>query len=336
MSSPSLQPASPWPHRLAVLLACATFPLIWVGGLVTSYKAGMAVPDWPTTYGYNPFLYPWQTWIFGPWDQFIEHGHRLFGAAVGVIVIALFVVVWRSERRSWVWWAAVGGLALVIGQGVLGGMRVMFDKPTFARIHGCIGPLFFAYALGLACITSRWWSESKRPVDAAAGRLHRLAISTALIAYLQIVLGAFLRDRPYDAPASEFRAFGIAHLLVAAALVVHIVLVALRIRRGYRGQSLLRRPAVALCLLVLVQVALGMATWVTHYGFPAWFSGYSWAATYTVTDESPLQVHLTTAHVACGALIFGTSVVLAVRSLRLFQAEPRATAPGGTLAGVAA
>ena len=71
-----------WPHRLAVALACATFPLIWVGGLVTTYDAGMAVPDWPGTYGYNLLLYPWQTWIAGPWDLFIEHGHRLLGAAV--------------------------------------------------------------------------------------------------------------------------------------------------------------------------------------------------------------------------------------------------------------
>ena len=78
------QPRSPWPHRLAVLLVCATFPLIWVGGLVTTYDAGMAVPDWPTTYGYNLFLYPWQTWLAGPWDLFIEHGHRLLGSLGGL------------------------------------------------------------------------------------------------------------------------------------------------------------------------------------------------------------------------------------------------------------
>ena len=75
--NPDLQPESRWPHRLAVLLCCATFPLIWVGGLVTTYDAGMAVPDWPTTYGYNMFSYPLETWLYGPWDLFIEHGHRL-------------------------------------------------------------------------------------------------------------------------------------------------------------------------------------------------------------------------------------------------------------------
>ena len=116
----------------------------------------MAVPDWPTTYGYNPFLYPWQTWVFGPWDQFIEHGHRLFGEAVGVVAIA----AWFSLSGGVSGEAGFGGprsagWRLVIGQGVLGGIRVMFDKPTFARIHGCIGPLFFAYSLGLACVTSK-------------------------------------------------------------------------------------------------------------------------------------------------------------------------------------
>src|SRR5438105_1159735 len=97
MSRTTIPPSSPWPHRLAVLLACATFPLLWVGGLVTSYDAGMAVPDWPTTFGYNPFLYPWATWIFGPWDLFIEHGHRLLGAVVGLLTIALAVALWRRD-----------------------------------------------------------------------------------------------------------------------------------------------------------------------------------------------------------------------------------------------
>ena len=81
------------PHRWAVGGACATFPLIWVGGLVTKYDAGMAVPDWPSTFGYNLFLYPWTTWLFGPWDLFIEHGHRLLGALVGMLTIGLLISV---------------------------------------------------------------------------------------------------------------------------------------------------------------------------------------------------------------------------------------------------
>ena len=87
-SQQNLVATSPWPHRAAVLLVCATFPLIWVGGLVTTTQAGMAVPDWPNTYGYNLFLYPWQTWLFGPWDLFIEHGHRLLAESLSRAVVA--------------------------------------------------------------------------------------------------------------------------------------------------------------------------------------------------------------------------------------------------------
>src|SRR5882672_10945751 len=128
----SLLPESAWPHRLAVLLTCATFPLIWVGGLVTSYDAGMAVPDWPTTYGYNLFLYPWQTWIEGPWKLFIEHGHRLMGATVGVLTIALLVAVWRCDSRQGVRWLSVLTLGAVIFQGSLGGLRVLLDEVQLA------------------------------------------------------------------------------------------------------------------------------------------------------------------------------------------------------------
>src|SRR5450631_45590 len=135
---------SPWPHRLAVVLASATFPLLWVGGLVTTYGAGMAVPDWPNTYGYNLFLYPWQTWIYGPFKLFVEHGHRLFAALVGMITIAFLISSWWCQRRSLVRWLGFIALAAVILQGTLGGLRVIEDKVQLAKIHGCFGPAFFA------------------------------------------------------------------------------------------------------------------------------------------------------------------------------------------------
>jgi cytochrome c oxidase assembly protein subunit 15 len=307
----------------------------------------MAVPDWPTTYGYNPFLYPLETW-WNNSDVRVEHGHRLFGALVGLIAIALVIVVWRKEPRVWIRRVTLGALAFICLQGLLGGLRVLVQNPSFvktygdgwglimARIHGCVGPLFFAYTAALAAFTSRYWSAAPRPVAGQAGRLQRLTISTAAIAYVQIVLGALLRDRPYDASIGEFRAVGMAHFLIALALAAHVVLVTIRVARSFPSERLLRRPAFLLCALILVQIGLGLATWVTHYGFPAWLSGFSWAARYTVTDQSATQIHLTTAHVACGSLIFAAAVVLAVRSLRLYQAEPGVSHAGGKLAGVAA
>ena len=97
---------SPWPHRWAVVLACATFPLVWVGGLVTTTDAGMAVPDWPSTFGYNMFLYPWQSWLAGPWDLFVEHGHRLLASSVGLMTIGL-VIVLAGSRASWLTYGLV-------------------------------------------------------------------------------------------------------------------------------------------------------------------------------------------------------------------------------------
>ncbi len=117
--------SSPWPKRVAKFLTCLTFPLIWVGGLVTSTKAGMAVPDWPTTYGYNMFLYPWETWLMGPWDVFIEHGHRLLGSLVGLVTIVLVIVVQKLDNRLWMRKLVVFALVAVIAQGVLGGVRVV-------------------------------------------------------------------------------------------------------------------------------------------------------------------------------------------------------------------
>src|SRR3954471_6014779 len=115
---------SPWPHRWAVALACATFPLVWVGGLVTTTDAGMAVPDWPNTYGYNMFLYPWTTWFAGPWDLFVEHGHRLLAASLGLLCIVMCVATWKSSLSNFFKWLTVVTLLMVIGQGILGGQRV--------------------------------------------------------------------------------------------------------------------------------------------------------------------------------------------------------------------
>src|SRR5262245_2457852 len=143
MQSSQQRRFSPWPHRLSVALALVTFPLIWVGGLVTTYDAGMAVPDWPGTYGYNLLLYPWQSWLAAHWDLFIEHGHRLLGATAGLIAIGVVVATFLTDHRRWLRTAACGALALVIFQGFLGGARVLLDQRLVALVHGCIGPLFF-------------------------------------------------------------------------------------------------------------------------------------------------------------------------------------------------
>src|SRR5215471_12438469 len=113
---------SPWLHRIALLTAFATFPLIFMGGLVTSHGAGMSVPDWPNSYGYNMFLFPPRLWIGG---ILYEHTHRLMGTVVGLCSILLAVWAWRTETRRSVRYLAYSILASVIFQGVLGGLRVV-------------------------------------------------------------------------------------------------------------------------------------------------------------------------------------------------------------------
>ena len=324
--SPPIRTLSPWPHRLAVALALVTFPLIWVGGLVTTYDAGMAVPDWPGTYGYNLFLYPWQTWLAGPWDLFIEHGHRLLGAAAGLIAIVLFVATLVTNCRRHVQALAAGALLLVIFQGALGGARVVFDQRLVALIHGCVGPLFFSYLAGLIVVTSRWWAAA--PARLAPDRAKPLLAAvwiTALLAFAQLALGAVVRHVPLSASPGVFRAALVLHLALAGALTLQVFVASWKTwsnRHSVRGLAL---PSLALPLLLTGQLALGVATYVVKYSWPAWFADFSFAAGYIVEEKSLLQSLTITAHVANGSLILFVAALLATRVTRCVA--PRTQCP---------
>jgi heme a synthase len=339
---------SPWPHRLAVVLACATFPLVWVGGLVTTTDAGMAVPDWPNTYGYNLFLYPWQTWLSGPWDLFIEHGHRLLASSVGMLTIALVVVLLRSDNRRWLKTLGFVALGLVIFQGVLGGMRVLGDDRTLALLHGCTGPLFFAFTVAMVVFTSRTWRIASS-VSGATGSasaalaygnsaisIRLIAVVTAVFAYLQIMLGALLRHMPIDAQPSTFSLAVRWHLFLAAVLTIHILLLAAFVFVSARRIQPLAGLAWALLALVGCQVALGAGTWIVKYSVPAWAAQWIGPSSVAIQDGGSLQTHVITAHVAIGSLIFGMSVALALYAQRLLAdvASPRPIVRGQLEAAV--
>lgn len=318
-TSPSSQ-SSPWPHRLAVALALVTFPLIWVGGLVTTYDAGMAVPDWPGTYGYNLLLYPWQSWLVAPWDLFIEHGHRLLGALAGLLCIALVGVTFACDLPRWQKLAALGALALVIFQGALGGARVLLDARLVALLHGCIGPLFFAYLAALIVTTAAWRPGVEVGSDAPARRMIAASWTVAGLAYLQIVLGAIVRHVPLAASPQWFRAALVLHLIVAGWLTMQIVWAAWIAMRAstIRQQTRLMTPVYLLCGLVLAQIALGLGTYVVKYSWPAWMGQFAFAAGYVVEEKGLIQSLITTAHVANGSLILFCGVTLAMRAMRSF------------------
>jgi cytochrome c oxidase assembly protein subunit 15 len=346
--------ASRWPHRLAVALCCATFPLVWVGGLVTTYQAGMAVPDWPSTFGYNLFLYPIETWISGPWNIFIEHGHRLFASAVGLLTIARCVAMWRTHQPRWLQAMSILALAAVIFQGVLGGVRVLLNEQTVAMIHGCFGPAFFALTAAIAAVTSRRWQHSPTvPVGSLArnsgalstfptdtvglcNSLAMLAIATPMLAYLQLVLGAQLRHFNPALPHAVLRTYVVFHIVVGLALSVHIAITALSFWRKAPSARLLVTRAFTLVGLIVAQLALGAATWFVNYGPPAFLAHWNWLTSITVEAKGFWQSQITTAHVAVGSLILAISTVLAIDAVRMLKFQPFTLPQAQQLKGAAA
>src|SRR5215475_3623620 len=242
--------ASLWPHRLAVVLACATFPLLFIGGLVTGKGAGLAVPDWPTTFGYNMFLYPWSKMVG---NIFYEHSHRLVASAVGLLTIALTVAFWLRERRNWLRWLGIAALLLVILQGVIGGLRVVLLENTLAILHAAFAQAFFALTVSLAVFTSADWSvEPQDKPIADGGRLGRLCAVTTGLIYLQAIFGAMLRHTGERIDA---------HLFFAALVVLHVVFVLVRIMKFHGNLSKLTRPAYVLGASLLVQLMLGAGSY---------------------------------------------------------------------------
>ena len=310
-----------WAYLAARVLVCATFPLIFVGGLVTTYQAGMAVPDWPSTYGYNLFLYPWSTWWSGPFDLFVEHGHRLLGATVGLLTLVVAGLVWRSDPRRSARTLALAAVVLVILQGVLGGARVLLDDYLLARIHGCTAPLFFAVAVSLSTVLSPRWraaglanSERSSKRQARSVQPALLAAVTTLLIYVQIVLGAHVRHLAPWATPQSFRAFVWFHLLLAAAITTFaFALPFVLSRSGANATGYQRRPAMLLPLLLLVQLFLGAATWVVQFGYPLWMQRWTGTEGFLVEAESLGQSLVTTAHVAMGSLLLGVSLTASLR-----------------------
>lgn len=311
MPDSAVTAVSPWPHRLAVVLAVVTFPLIWVGGLVTTYDAGMAVIDWPGTYGYNLFLYPWQTWIAGPWDLFIEHGHRLLGATAGIVAIGLVAATWLTSASWRMRVCAAALLVFVIFQGLLGGMRVLLDARALALIHGCVGPLFFAAATVVASASAPNWltgdfGNNKTRFRNAAGALF-------VAAAVQLIAGAHVRHLPYLGAGRAFQIAVFFHIVLAVVVTLLAVKCAF-VTGQFPHASDAGRWSLLVSALIGLQLALGVATWVAKYAWPVWFEQFDFAAAHVVQAKSLPQAITVTAHVANGSLILAGTAVLAAKS----------------------
>lgn len=318
--------SSPWVYRWAMTVTLLTFPLIWLGGLVTTHDAGMAVPDWPGTFGYNLFLYPMSAWIYGPFDLFVEHGHRLLASVVGLFAIGLCVVAYRTERRRWLVGTCFLFLASIIAQGVLGGVRVLFDARTLAMIHGCSGPLVFALGGFIAMATSnRWHSGFCKP---GANRFGRLAVLLLLLSVSQLFVGAHLRHSLPTWLPSFFMSLVHTHLLLAAIILLVVLGVAILVRLpSHREFGELRSPSNALLAIASVQILLGFATWIANYATP-WVELTPWLARYTVQGKGFWESMIVTGHQATGSLMIVCSLWLVCRAYRQSSIpEPRKQTP---------
>jgi cytochrome c oxidase assembly protein subunit 15 len=303
-----------WLHRFAMLVAGATFVLIFIGGLVTSTDSGLAVPDWPTTYGHFMFSFPLSQMVGG---IFYEHGHRMVASIVGMLTVILAVWLWLKEPRRWLKWLGLAALLAVIVQGVLGGVTVLFLLPTPVSVaHGALAQIFFCLTICLALFTGPDWQEpGARVEDSQRPALQSLTIATTALVFLQLLLGAVMRHTKSGLAIPDFPlAFGkiippfesagiaihFAHRVGALLVTVAICWTVVRIFRHHRHERRLLRPALLLAFVLVLQLTLGALT--------IW------------TQKAVLP---TTAHVATGALILGTSLVLVLRTYQLLAMPER-------------
>jgi len=272
----------PVAHRLALATLAATAVLIVLGGLVTNTGAALAVPDWPSTFGHNMFLFPWSRMVGG---VFYEHSHRLAGALVGLLTVTLAATLWREGGRPRL--LGLVAVAVVLAQGVLGGLRVVLLQDTLAIIHGSLAPAFFALLAALSMLTSPRGRVAAASLDPA---LKGLAVVTAAFVYVQIVFGALLAHAgPLDL-----------HLAGAVLVFAFVPIVTVRMRRTTDAVA---APVATLLLVLLgVQLVLGVGLLLARFSSVPILAG------------QVATVLLPVVHRLVGSLVLAAAVVLAVRA----------------------
>ena len=301
----------------ARVAAVTIFLLLVTGGLVTGLESGLAVPDWPNSFGHNMLLYPISEMKGG---IYYEHAHRLFGMLVGTTALVLVGIVFREERRAWIRALSVAFLAIVCVQGLLGGLRVTGTLTTatagtelqpstlLAIAHGMFGQIVFATACVIAVVTSNAWRNAVPAVGIAdAARVRALPIALVVALLVQLFLGASYRHLqipPHDGHAAVHPAWPIwGH--VAGAFVILVLAVATGAICSSRAREipLVRILGKGMLHAVGLQFALGIGALVVvlirvDAAIPAY------------------EVIVTSAHQATGALILAMAAMLAVSAQR--------------------
>lgn len=302
-----------WLHRFAILVAFSTFILIFIGGLVTSTGSGLAVPDWPNTFGHFMFSFPLSQMVGG---ILYEHGHRMIASIVGFLTVILAVWLWLKDDQKWLRWFGIIALLAVITQGALGGLTVLMQLPTLISVfHGCLAQGFFLMTIVIAMATSKGWHEdSTIAFKGNSNHIFQAALYTTIMVYIQLILGATMRHSGAGLAIPDFPlAFGkiipeittqaiaihFLHRIGAVLVSIFVLYTVIKIMTNFRNEPKLTKPAYTLAGALVLQITLAAIT--------IW------------TQKAVLP---TTAHVATGAFILGNSLFLTLRVYLLLKPTP--------------
>ncbi len=301
-----------WRFWFSSVTVFVTLVLISWGGFVTSIDAGLAVPDWPATFGsYDPFITGFEDpddptarwWHSTP--VLAEHGHRLLGALVGMMILVLAFWTWWSDHRRWMKVLGFVALVLVTVQGILGGLRVIWLSLDLAVVHAFTAQIFFSLLIAMTIFTSRSWLEDRFKVSSSVtmshiGRTRYLALGTLAALYLQIILGALLRH-----PGLSVDPLFASIHIVGAFVVTGLVFATFAyVWRYVELAPWLRRATWWMLGLVVLQFALGLGA----------FAVILYEAPHAM--RSVLQVVLASSHVTVGSLLVGSTVAVILYALR--------------------
>jgi heme a synthase len=316
-----LEPVPRWLHHCAVLTVCCTAALLAIGAVVTTFQVGMTDPVWPT--------YPWHLalidWREPKTGYIIEHTHRLAGWTVGACSIVLCAGLWRFRARRALGWLGIAALLGVIAQGVMGGLRVVFNElhgTDLKMIHGSFASLVFSLLVCIAVLTSVGWPVRVPHADATELTwLRRWSLLTAALIYGQLLLGSLVRHNVHVALGQR------GHLFLAFAVVVGV---AFLVREVFRNPAATRGMVTAATLLVaflMLQLMLGIESWIMKFGQGG------------LVDLRPVtidQAIVRTGHFLMGSGIFATSVALTLLAFRQsVQARVAVASKVGPLEGTA-
>jgi cytochrome c oxidase assembly protein subunit 15 len=311
------------------LLVFSVALLIFIGALVTSHQAGLSVPDWPTTFGYNMFLYPLEKWTGG---IFYEHSHRLVASFIGLLTVILFAWTALAEKRKWVKKLSALALVAVICQGILGGLTVLYLLPTAISVsHAVLGQTFLVIVLSLAYIQSYEYlnlANSKAHVEELR-KVAKISTFCAFIIYLQLIFGALMRHTHSGLAIPDFPTTGGKWLPIFSNETLH------NINTQLRAMSF---PLVDMTQVYIHSVHRFFAFFVTFVVFYTAYKALSQIELKVIKNNikfllvlvitqfalgiftiwSGKQPVITSLHVVTGALLLATITLLSLRSWKLY------------------